>query len=282
PAEHGVADRDDGAAHLEPWDVLRCAGRRGIAARALREVRGVQRRVRLGDQDLVGRGNRIGRLLEPQLLAVEDDSPHRSTVRDGGRIVASMRIALAQLDCRLGEVEANSERVRETISTAHARGAELVVFPELQLSGYAIGAIAHDASCSAVAAAAPASEAAALIGFLERDGDRRYNSAVYAVEREPLHVHRKLFLVDYPPFEENRVFAEGTTMRAFDTPLGRMAVLICNDAWHPVLPAVAAYDGAQVLLVPSCSSTAVPEAEAYWRELTRFHARMPECSVGCV
>jgi len=190
-----------------------------------------------------------------------------------------MRIALAQLDCRLGEVEANSERVRETISTAHARGAELVVFPELQLSGYAIGAIAHDASCSAVAAAAPASEAAALIGFLERDGDRRYNSAVYAVEHEPLHVHRKLFLVDYPPFEENRVFAEGTTMRAFDTPLGRMAVLICNDAWHPVLPAVAAYDGAQVLLVPSCSSTAVPEAEAYWRGLTRFYARMLECYV---
>src|SRR5438270_927101 len=69
------------------------------------------------------------------------------------------------------------------------------------------------------------------------------------------------------------------TLRAFDTRLGRVAVLICNDAWQPFLPTFAAQGGAELLLVPAASSTAVPEAEPYWRELTRFYARMLECYV---
>jgi predicted amidohydrolase len=56
-------------------------------------------------------------------------------------------------------------------------------------------------------------------------------------------------------------------------------VLICNDAWQPFLPTFAAQGGAELLLVPAASSTAVPEAEPYWRELTRFYARMLECYV---
>jgi predicted amidohydrolase len=68
-------------------------------------------------------------------------------------------------------------------------------------------------------------------------------------------------------------------MRAFDTALGRAAVLICNDAWEPFLPSLAVQDGAELLLIPAASSTAVPEAESYWREATRFYARVLECYV---
>ena len=95
----------------------------------------------------------------------------------------------------------------------------------------------------------------------------------------PLHVHRKLYPTDYAPFDEDALFAPGDAMRAFDTALGRAAVLICNDAWQPFLPTFAAQGGAELLLVPAASSTAVPEAEPYWRELTRFYARMLECYV---
>ena len=193
-----------------------------------------------------------------------------------------MRIALAQLDSRLGDLDANAQRARETAAEARAGGADLVVFPELQLSGYALGSLGHDTSRSAaVAAAAVANGVAALVGFHERDGERRYNSAAYveAGAQAPVHVHRKLYLVDYAPFEETAHFAPGESMRAFDTALGRAAVLICNDAWQPFLPSLAVQDGAEVLLVPSASSTAVPEAEHYWREATRFYARMLECYV---
>jgi predicted amidohydrolase len=213
-------------------------------------------------------------------LAGEDDRAHRSTVRDGARIVHRVRIALAQLDCRLGDLDENRRRAREAVSAARAGGADLVVFAELQLSGYALGRSGLEtAACSPAAASALAEGVAAVIGFHERDADRSYNSAVYAEDGEPLHVHRKLYLVDYPPFDEDEVFEPGETMRAFDSALGRVAVLICNDVWQPFLPSLAVQDGAEILLVPACSSTAVAEAEPYWRELTRFYARMLQCYV---
>lgn len=190
-----------------------------------------------------------------------------------------MRIALAQVDCRLGDVDANLARARATVADARAHRADLVVFPELQLSGYALTATERDTASRAADAARVADGAAALVCFHERDGDRRHNSAVYVEDGAALHVQRKVYLPDYPPFAEHALFAPGETLRAFDTALGRVAVCICNDAWQPFLPTFAAQDGAELLLVPAASSTAVPEAEAYWRELTRFYARMLECYV---
>src|SRR3954471_6135700 len=191
-----------------------------------------------------------------------------------------MRIALAQVDCRLGDVEANAARGRELLADARAAGADLVVFPELQLSGYALATVEHDTSRTAADATALADgRVAALVCFDERDGGHRHNSAAYVEDGAVLHVHRKLYPTDYPPFHEDVLFEPGDVMRAFVTALGRFAVLICTDAWQPILPPLAAYDGAELLLVPACSSGAVPEAEAYWRELTRFYPRMLQCYV---
>jgi predicted amidohydrolase len=192
-----------------------------------------------------------------------------------------MRIALAQVDARLGDVEANARRAREAIADARAGGADLVVFPELQLSGYALARAERDTARTSaeVADLAAADGPAALFAFHERDGARTYNSAAYVEAGAVVHVHRKLYLVDYAPFEEAALFAEGGELRAFDTALGRFAVLICNDAWQPFLPVIAVHDGARVLLVPAASSTAVPEAERYTRGLTRFYARMLQCYV---
>ena len=153
------------------------------------------------------------------------------------------------------------------------------MFPELQLSGCAFGAVERDASTTVEAAAAIADGVDALVGFHERDGERRYNSAVYVEGGAPLHVHRKLYLVDYPPWDEHLQSSRGATMGAFDTAFGRAAVLICNDAWQPFLPALAVQDGAELLLIPAASSTAMPAVEEYWRGLTRFYARMLQCYV---
>jgi predicted amidohydrolase len=189
-----------------------------------------------------------------------------------------MRIALAQLDSRLGDTASNARRTVEAAEAARTAGAEFVVFPELQLSGYGNRAGA-DAALEAEGAAAIANGFASLVGFQELDDGRRYNSAAFVEGGTTVHVHRKLYLPDYAPFNEDARFDAGETMRAFDTSFGRMAVLICNDAWQPFLPTLAVQDGAEILLIPSASSTAVPEAETYWRELTRFYARMLECYV---
>jgi len=190
-----------------------------------------------------------------------------------------MRVALAQLDARLGEVEANAERARDVIEAAQAGGADLVVFPELFLSGYALRGVAQETARSSAEVAELVGDGPALIGFRELERGQTYNSAAFIAHGKPVHVHRKLYLVDHEPFGEHELFERGSELRAFDTPHGRLATLICNDAWQPFLPFIAAQDGARLLLVPSCSSTAVPEAEEYWRELTRFQARMLQCFV---
>jgi len=191
-----------------------------------------------------------------------------------------VRIALAQLDCRLGDIAANSAKAREVVAEARQGDAQLVVFPELHLSGYALAATDGDTAVTAEEAASTVeSGVSALVCFHERDGEQRYNSAVYVEAGVPLHVQRKLYLLEYAPFLEQAQFAAGDALGAFDTGLGRAAVLICNDAWQPFLPTFAAQGGAELLLVPAASSTAVPEAEAFWRELTRFYARMLECYV---
>jgi len=187
-----------------------------------------------------------------------------------------MRLALAQLDARLGDVEGNEERVRSALADGAAAGADLVVFPELFLSGYALHGIDQDTTRrpNEVAALAPG-RPAALVGFHEAG----HSSAAYVEAGAVVHVQRKLYLVGYPPFSEDALFEPGCELEAFDTRLGRFAVLICNDAWQPFLPFIAVCDGAEVLLVPACSPTAVPDAEEVWRELTRLTARLLQCYV---
>jgi len=190
-----------------------------------------------------------------------------------------MRLCLAQLDCRLGDLDANAREASRWIARGAARGADLVVFPELALCGYALAGVRADTTTAPERLLDLAAETPALLCFRERRRARTHNSAAFVTPGEIVHVHRKLYLVDYPPFDEAALFAPGDEMRAFTTSHGRIATLICNDAWQPFLPSLAVHDGAQLLLIPAASSTAVPEAEAYWRELTRFYARMLECFV---
>ena len=194
-----------------------------------------------------------------------------------------MRIALAQLDPHLGAVEANGERARAVVDEARTGGADLVVFPELYLSGYSLRSAPRDTSRTVADVVRmldlDGDAPAVLLGFHERDGTQTYNSAVYVEGGRVVHVQRKLYPVEYPPFDEVSLYARGGELRAFGTPWCDAAVLICNDCWQPVLPFIAVHDGARLLLAPSSSSTAAPEAEPYWRELTRFYARMLQCHV---
>ena len=188
------------------------------------------------------------------------------------------RIALAQVDVTLGDVAANEARARAALDDAAAREVELVVFPELQLSGYKLGS-EHTTAIEVDELPVLGDGPAALFGFHEREGSAAYNSAAYLEAGKVVHVHRKLRLVDYGPFDERQVFVPGDTLRAFDASVGRVATLICNDAWQPALPWLAVEDGARMLLIPAASSTFMPEVERYWRDLTRFYAQMLECFV---
>src|ERR671915_35540 len=200
-----------------------------------------------------------------------------------------MRVALAQIDCVLGDTEENLRKAKEVVAQAKDRGADLTVFPELSLSGYALGELgddvpieAHSKPISSLAEAA--GEMAVVVGFCEEGrGFQTYNSAAYLEGGVLRHLHRKLYLPNYRIYEERKHYNPGQSMRAFDTKLGRMAMLICNDAWQPFLPFIAVQDGAQVLIIPADSgSYPYPElldTKEYWRDITCFYARMLESYV---
>ena len=201
-----------------------------------------------------------------------------------------MRVALAQIDSVLGDTEENLRKAQEVVAEARSRGADLTVFPELSLSGYALTELDDDVAIEAHSEpirslAEAAGEMAVVVGFCEEGrGFQTYNSAAYLEGGVLRHLHRKLYLPNYRIYEERKHYNPGQSMRAFDTRFGRMAVLICNDAWQTFLPFIAVQDGAQVLIIPADSGSypSYPElldTRGYWRGITRFYARMLESYV---
>jgi predicted amidohydrolase len=196
-----------------------------------------------------------------------------------------VRITLAQVDAKLGDVDANAERAELAVAEAVEDRSDLVVFPELHLTGYSIGGLPDDVSMRVddprlARIARRAGAAGVLAGFVEDGpGIHTYNTAGYFSGGALVHLHRKLYLPTYMSFEERKHFTPGPNLRAFPGPGGtRMAVLLCNDAWQPQLAFLATQDGARVLLVPAASAQSnFPEhydSRAYWRDITRFYARM--------
>lgn len=172
-----------------------------------------------------------------------------------------MQLALAQINTVLGDVESNLEKHLRMAKQADAAGADLLVFPELSLTGYGLRdlvpqvAMPADPDAPAFAALLEASHAIDLLfGFVEEDERHRYYiSAAYLSGGDIVHVHRKAYLPTYGLFEEGRFLAWGDRVRAFDTRFGRVGVLICEDFWHASLPYLLWLDGADILLFISAS-----------------------------
>jgi len=150
-----------------------------------------------------------------------------------------LRVALAQIAPRLGDRHQNLEKHHEQIASAKSGGADLVIFPELSLTGYFLRDMVpevalHRDSPEIVELIRAASPMGLVAGFVEEGpGHQFYNAAFYAENGRLLHVHRKVYLPTYGLFEEQRYFSAGKRFQAFDSPrLGRVGLMICEDFWH--------------------------------------------------
>ncbi|MBN1303262.1 MAG: hypothetical protein JXA13_02420 [Anaerolineales bacterium] len=172
-----------------------------------------------------------------------------------------LNLALAQINTKLGNVQANLEKHLDLIRDAQKQDAGLIVFPELSLTGYVLQDLVpnvshHPAEDDPVFK--PLLEASRgidiVVGFVDEDQRHRfYIAAAYLSQGRVLHVHHKVYLPTYGLFDEGRFFAWGDAIRAFDTPYGRMGILICEDFWHASPPYLLWLDGADVLLLTSAS-----------------------------
>jgi len=201
-----------------------------------------------------------------------------------------LTVGLAQIDCRLGDLEANLERHLAWIERAKAAGVDLLVFPELSLTGYRL---LHLTTRVALPPQAPLfdrlAEAArpmtVVAGFVEEsDRGLLHNSAVVLSGGPKRHIHRKLYLPTYGLFQEERFFRPGRRLDLVPLPWGRTGLLICEDLWHPELARRLAVAGARLLIVLSAGpgrigSGDVPASHESWEMLCRTTALIDTCWV---
>lgn len=172
------------------------------------------------------------------------------------------KIALAQADSVLGDVKKNVKHHLKFIERAIRRGADLIVFPELSLTGYTVRDVNWDVAINPSESTvlkelkAKSNRISILFGGVEEGKEFGiFNSAFYLEKGKLLHVHRKIYPPTYGMFEEMRYFSQGRALSPVDTRLGRMGILICEDLWHVSLPYLLALDGAQVIITIAASPT---------------------------
>jgi predicted amidohydrolase len=203
--------------------------------------------------------------------------------------VKNLTVALAQIAPRLGALDTNLATHHARLEEARERGADLVVFPELGLTGYQLQDLASEVSMRLddprLAKLAGATRGlSVVVSFVEESADHRlFIAAALLEDGELRHVHRKLFLPTYGLFDERRFFAPGDLLRAVPSRLGvGIGLAICEDFWHLSVPQLLALDGAQVLINVSSSPgrdlAATNEVglgtATSWRTLMRTYAQL--------
>jgi NAD+ synthase (glutamine-hydrolysing) len=208
----------------------------------------------------------------------------------------TLDLAIVQLRPRKGNYAANVARVGDVLARVDALEPRpsIVQFPETAVTGYFVegavrdlavtaGTLARDIDAAYRHASPAARVVDVVIGFYEKWRDTLYNSAAYmrvgGDAPTIVHVHRKNFLPTYGLFDEERFVERGHEMRAFDTPWGRAAILVCEDAWHSLSGTVAALDDAQIIFLSSAApargiwprddAIPGPASVARWERLVR-------------
>jgi len=166
-------------------------------------------------------------------------------------------VRLVQIDTTLGNLDANLDTHLRAIEQAVTDGVDVIVFPELSLTGYFLkdqtAEVALSLDSPFLEPLRERSRSISIVaGFVERSRDGRvYNALAFFEEGEILHVHRKVHLVTYGMFEESRDLAPGEEFCLVESKHGRFGFLACEDAWHIDGAYLYFLDGADAIIVCS-------------------------------
>lgn len=196
-----------------------------------------------------------------------------------------LQVAVAQIDSTLGDLRGNTNKHLELIRRAADSGVEVLLFPELSLTGYSLGARVPDVALpreheiiKLLAQAAP--NMTVLLGFVEEGPAAQFfNSVVALRDGRVVFVHRKLNLPTYGALEEGKLFASGSYVETFPVHgRWRGGVMICADLWNPALVHLAMVHGTTLLFAPLNSAQQAHSDEfsnpKSWDTVLRFYAIM--------
>ena len=190
-----------------------------------------------------------------------------------------VRIALAQLAPHLGDLDANLELVTTRLAEGVAQGADIVVFPELALTGYLLQDLVPEVALRAddprlLAIGADTPEVMLAVGFVEETRARRYCNTVALLRGGRLiGLHRKVYLPTYGLFDEGRFTRAGDQIRATEVgdPLHKVGLSVCEDFWHPFMPMLQAQDGALLLINVAAGPARAPGSAAGLAAIGGWH-----------
>ena len=178
-----------------------------------------------------------------------------------------MRLALAQINVVVGDLDGNRERILAALADARRQGAELILFPELAVTGYPPEDLllrpafvrAAEASLQEIAAACTGLTALVGTPWFDRD---LFNACAVCADGEVRSIYRKRYLPNYGVFDEDRYFAPGRELVLLRLGKTLIGPTICEDIWQPGPPATdLALAGAELLVNISASPYHVGKAE---------------------
>src|SRR4030095_7067917 len=177
-------------------------------------------------------------------------------------MITKFKAAVAQINPALGDIEKNLKKCIQYIDKAIKKKADLIVFPELSLTGYSVKDLNFELAVDPynndlIKPLREKSKKISIIcGGIEEDENYGvFNSAFYFEKGAVQFTHRKVYPPDYGMFEEIRYFSKGSTAEVHDTRFGKIGVLVCEDLWHMSLPLLQALKGAKIIIGIAASPT---------------------------
>lgn len=175
------------------------------------------------------------------------------------RILDKVSVALAQINPGIGRLDENLDKHLDFIHQAKQKNANIIVFPELSMTGYLLRDKVSDVARKFTDAwfqpiLEQSNDITILLGAVELSDDFKiFNSCFVFEDGKHIHTHRKIYLPTYNVFDEKRYFAEGNRVRAFQSKYGKFGILICNDMWHPSLLWLLSLQGCDAVFVPAAA-----------------------------
>ena len=194
-------------------------------------------------------------------------------------MLKKINVALAQMSCKIGDKKHNINKMKQKVEEAKKRDANIIIFPELSLTGYSTRDLAYELaepipgpSVKLLEEITKKRNIHMIFGMLERSEKARavlYNTAVLLGPKGFIGKYRKMHLPTHSVFEEKRYFRLGYQAPVFETEIGKLGLTICYDVFFPEISRLLRLKGAQLII---CISASPARRRKFFEVLTTARA----------